>query len=180
MIMSPLSHVISKGQGNVLLLSNETLMQVGRFAIEFNTLDELIRILAAVVLECEEWDVAQHLAEGDTARRNVARVRKISDILAKKYGLADAELHKALLEQLSFAEEVITQRNAVIHGELTVKRGKQPIVQLKKQTPVEMSPAALSELVRKTDSVTNKLLDTHTAFMHAVYEARDAAPGATA
>jgi hypothetical protein len=63
-----------------LPLDDETLKQVGRFAMEFNTLDELIRAMATIVLECEEWDVAEHLTEDHTVGRNLARVRKVSNI----------------------------------------------------------------------------------------------------
>lgn len=48
--------------------------------MEFNTLDELIRAMATIVLECEEWDVAEHLTEDHTVGRNLARVRKVSNI----------------------------------------------------------------------------------------------------
>ena len=116
------------------ILDDETLREVGRYAIEFNTLDELITALAVAILECTEWDIGQHLTERLTVGHKLDRIKEVCTILAKAHGLLDTNLHKALIEQLGLAKGIIAERNTVIHGELTIKHGKRTIIRLKKQT----------------------------------------------
>src|SRR5579859_5307667 len=102
------------------ILDDETLKEVGRYVIEFTTLDELITELAAAVLECAEWDIAKHLTGHLNVSRKLDGIKKACDILAKAHGLLDTSLHKALLERIVLAKEIVNERNAIIHGELTI------------------------------------------------------------
>ncbi|MGA2880865.1 MAG: hypothetical protein ABSG13_18095 [Bryobacteraceae bacterium] len=155
------------------MLDDDTLREVGRFAIEFNTLEEVITMMAGAILECTEWSVAQSLTERLTDGPKLDRVKQMCGLLAKAHGLEKTSPHKALLRQIGIAKGVVSERNAVIHGELTVKRGKPPTVQLRKQA-VELSPRALSALVRKIDGVAGGLATAYLDFMIAVEESRDA------
>lgn len=154
------------------ILDDETLKGVGRFAIEFNTLDELISALATVVLECAELDTAQHLTANFTVRRKLELIEVVCKILASTYALTQP--HGALSKQISSAKRLIDNRNTVVHGSLTIKRRERPIVQSKEQR-VELSPDKLSEMVREIDRVTDGLATAYYDFMDAVYKAREAA-----
>ena len=154
------------------ILDDETLTGVGRFAIEFNTLDELISALATVVLECAELDTAQHLTADYTVGRKLELIRTVCKILASRYAIAQP--HVALLTQIHCAKRLIDNRNTVVHGSLIIKRGARPIVQSKEQR-VELSPDKLSELARQIDLATDGLTTAYYGFMDAVYRARQAA-----
>jgi len=69
------------------MLDDETLREVGRFAIEFVTLDELITNLAASILECTEWDTAERLTANLTLGRKLDLIGEVSKQLATTYGL---------------------------------------------------------------------------------------------
>lgn len=157
------------------ILDDETLKEIGRFAIEFGNLDEMINTLACAILGCTEWDIAQHLTERLTNGPKLQRIAKVSGILAKAHGLEDTDFYKALLEQIRHAERIVTERNTIIHGEVSVERGKPPIVQLKKKPDVELTPRALSTLVQKINGVTEGLSTAYTDFMIAIEEAQAAA-----
>lgn len=159
------------------VLDDETLKEVGRFAIDVNSLDEVIATVAGASLECAEWDIALLLNEPLSNSRKLDRIKEVCTRLANAYGLVDTTFYKALVEQIGRVREVIHERNAVIHGDLTVKNGERPIIRLKKQT-VELSPKALSVLVEKIERVSIGLITSHTDFMDAVYKARAARRGA--
>jgi len=154
------------------ILDDETLKGVGRFAIEFNTLDELISALAAVVLECAELDTAQHLTADYSVGRKLDLIRTVCKILASRYAIA--QQHEALSMQINCAKQLIGSRNTIVHGSLIIKRGARPIVQSKGE-PVELSPDRLSELARQVDLATDGLTTAYYDFMDAVYRARQAA-----
>jgi hypothetical protein len=153
-------------------MDDETLREVGRFAIEFSTLGGLITTLAMAILECAESNIAQHLTERLTDGRKLEQIESVSKILATAHGLMDSNAHQALLVQIGIAKGIINERNTVIHGEVTKQRNG-PIIQLKKQT-VELNPRALSALVTKIDHVAYGLITAYVDFMDAVYKARTA------
>jgi hypothetical protein len=155
------------------MLDDETLKEVGLFAIEFSTLDKLIATLATAILECTEWNIAQYLTERLTDGRKLEQIEAVSKKLANAHGLLDADVHKVLLEQIGLAKGIVDERNTVIHGEVTIDQGNRPVIQLKKQA-VEVSPRALSELVEKIDRVAYGLITAYVDFMDAVYKARTA------
>ena len=155
------------------ILDDETLKEVGRYVIEFTTLDELITALAAAVLECAEWDIGKHLTGHLTVGRKLDGIQKVCHILAKAHGLLDTRLLKTLLGKIALAREIIDKRNAVIHGELTIKHGKRPTVRSKTAT-VELGPNDLSVLVQQINRATDGLVAAYYDFMDAVYQARAA------
>jgi len=93
--------------------------------------------------------------------------------LAKAHELVDTDLYKALVERIGFAKRIIDERNAVIHGELTVKRGERPSFRSNKLT-LDLSSNDLAALVQKIDCASLGLITAHTDFMDAVYKARAA------
>ena len=153
------------------LLDDETLKEVGRVTIEFNTLDELITVLAAAIFECTEWSTAEYLRKHFTGPK-LEQIKGVCNILADAHGIRTTS-HRALLDQIELSEAILKERNTIIHGELTIENGKRPRVHLKKST-VELSPQTLSELVQKINRATDGLLTTYYDFMDAVYKARDA------
>lgn len=153
------------------MLDNETLKDVGRFAIEFSTLDELITNLAASILECAEWDTAERLTANFTLGRKLDLIGEVSKQLATTYALTQP--YDTLLTQVGFAKRLVVDRNAVLHGSLTIRRGEHPTVQAKKDK-VELTPSKLSELVGRIDSAIDGLPPAYFGFMDAVCKARAA------
>jgi hypothetical protein len=158
------------------MLDDETLKEVGRYVVEFNTLEELITALAAAIFECSEWGTAEYLRKRDT-RQKLDQIQEVCKILAGAHGLQESPLRRALSDQITEAKTILSERNTVIHGELTIKHGERPIVQLRKaqNSPVVvLSPGALSVLVQKISRTTDGLLTAYYDFMDAVDKARDA------
>ena len=81
--------------------------------------------------------------------------------------------YDVLSTQVSSVKRLVEDRNTVLHGSLTIRRGKLPIVQAKKNK-VELTPNKLSELVRRIDSAIDGLPPAYLDFMDAVYRARGA------
>lgn len=158
----------------ISVLDDETLKEVGRFAIEIRTLDEVITSVAGASLECAEWDIALFLNERLTNGSKLDRIANVCAKLAKAYGLVDATFYKALVDQIGFVRKIIQERNVVIHGEVIVKRGERPTVRSKNQPVVDLSPSALSLWVQEIDRASLGLITAHTDFMDAVYKARAA------
>ena len=153
-------------------LNDETLRAVGQCAIEFSAFDELLTAMAADVLECNDWEIAQYLTSSRlTAGPKLQRIEEVCNILAKLYRLEDTHPHKAMLQEIKVAQGAITERNTVIHGELKRKHGKAPIVQLRKHV-VEMSPDALSIIVDKINRSGDSLVEAYQHFMDTVHKAR--------
>jgi hypothetical protein len=124
-------------------LDDETLKGVGRFAVEFGTLDETISHFAADILECTEWGIAEHLTTNLTIGRKLELIRDVARKLATKYAF-DLP-HAALSAQIVSMKTLIDHRNTVLHGSVTIKRGQNPIVEAK--TSLELTPNKLSDLI---------------------------------
>ena len=157
------------------MLDDETLREVGRLVIEFNTLEELITALAAAIFECTEWATAEYLRKRDTSQK-LGQIRDVCNILAEAYELQGKPPFTSLLSQIKEKGTILKllkKRNAVIHGEVTIKRGERPCIQ-SKQSTVELSPEALSVLVQEADRATADLLAAYYNFMDAVGKAREA------
>lgn len=151
------------------LLDPETLKQVGNFAIEFNTLNDLITTLAAISLECAKFDIAEYLISDFTAGRKLELIEKVAKMMAGKYGLVQP--YTTLKTHLLSARHLVENRNTIIHGDLTVRIGEQPIIQSKKQQ-VTLTPQKLAELVQQIDETLYALMTAHNEFMIAVCHAR--------
>jgi hypothetical protein len=154
------------------MLNDETLKEVGRFAVEFSTLDELITTLATAILECAEPNTAQYLTKQLLPGRKLEQIKEVSNILAEAHRLKGADVHIVMLKQIELANGIVNERNAVIHGKVRMQ-GNRPIIEGKKQA-VELSPGALSGLVKKIDRVAYDLISAYVEFMDAVYKARNA------
>ena len=153
-------------------LDDETLKEVGRFAIEFNDLDLVISGIAEWILECAEFETSEQLTPKTLELgRKLERIRTVSRSLADKYALG--ELHGVLTKQIDSANCIIGARNTVFHGSLIIKAGQPPTIQAKQQ--MELTPNRLSELVRQIDDTLHALATAYFAFMDAVYKAREAA-----
>jgi len=59
------------------MLDDETLREVGRFAIEFSTLNDVITSVAGASLECAEWEIAQYLTDHLTIGRKLERIATV-------------------------------------------------------------------------------------------------------
>jgi len=153
------------------MLDDETLKEVGRFATEFSTLDELITNLAASILECTEWETAERLTANFTLGRKLDLIGEVSKLLATTYQLTQP--YDVLSTQVSSVKQLVEDRNTVLHGLLTVKRGEHPIVQAKKNK-VELTPNKLSELARRIDAAIDGIPPAYFDFMDAVYKVRRA------
>jgi hypothetical protein len=151
------------------MLDDETLKEFGRFAVEFSTLDELITNFAAAILECVEWEIAEHLTAKLSLGSKLDLIGAVSKTLAKKYALTQP--YDVLSRQIISAKRLIGDRNTVVHGSLTIKRGERPIVQARGRR-VEMTSDKLSELVRQIDRATDGLPTAYFDFMDAVCNAR--------
>jgi hypothetical protein len=152
-------------------MKDETLKQLGRFALDCNFLDEFISHLATDVLGCAEWDVAQLLTREWTTGRKLEQLRDVSKKLAEIY-VGTTPLYETLSAQIGITRELVNQRNAVIHGTRKFSLDKEPIAQLRTHT-VTLNPAALSNLVQKIDDVYDKLGTAYLDFMNAVHVARE-------
>jgi len=155
----------------MLLFDDETLKEVGRFAVQFSVLDDLISALAALVLECGEFETAQSLTAGLTTGRKLELMSDVCKSLAKRYPLMQ---HKELLKQLGEAKKLVDDRNTVIHGSLTIDRHECLVAQSRKGT-VALTPDKLSAMVRRIERTTHGLATEYLEFMDAIHRAREAA-----
>lgn len=152
-------------------LDDEALKEVGRFAIRFRYLDEMITEVATRILGCTEQGIAQHLTGHLTEGRKLDWIETICKILATAHGLLDTSVHNTFLEKIKLAKDIVERRNAVIHSEVKKKGGK-ATVQSKKDIVVELTPEALSVETDKIEPAADALVDAYTEFMHGVKKAR--------
>lgn len=151
------------------MLNDEVLREIGRFAMEFSTLEELVAALAASILEFDNWQDAERHTQDLSTRRRLELLGERSQQLANKYALA--EQYVALSTQVGNVKQLNNDRNTVLHGSVTIKRGKHPIVQARKGK-IKLTSQQLSKLVRRIDPAFHGLLSEYYAFMDAVYTAR--------
>jgi len=155
------------------LLDDETLKEIGRFATEFTTLDEVITYVAEEILECAERKTAEQItANAGTLGRKLELFKTVSKQLAATYALTESQPYRLLSTQIRAAKPLVGHRNTVLHGSLTIKRGQPPIIQAKKET-MELTQQRLSELRGQIDLSIEKLSSAYFDFMDAVHEARD-------
>jgi hypothetical protein len=144
---------------------------IGRLAVHFNTIEELLDGFKRWFLECREPTVAQSLIHG-TFGTKAKELAELIDVLALKYESTkpQAALARASIKE---AEKLGERRNKLIHSTIDVDPKTESTGLVYRTEPVDIDLQRIKALIESVDVLHDKILTRCGDFLVAVKTTRD-------
>jgi hypothetical protein len=97
-------------------MSPELLQAIGELTLRYAQLDGGLGFIAADLLHCQDFDIAEEMFKSIDISRKSERVRWLFNYYHRREEWWSDDLHRELLEWLDRCNKLIEHRNDIVHG----------------------------------------------------------------